>query len=307
MEQAQMPDEAAVADMRRHVADYNSRRMATFRKAVILVTAAIGVALALAAALLSWRGGGVILIVGLIAIFLLAWLGVTLAWKPVRELQRNLRAQVFPQLFGFIDRLSYSSGWDPGVLKSIERLRLERFNQSAIDDTVTGVHEGLKFMLLEASLSRKSGKTQRIVFRGLIFHFVIDRDFPGTLLVAPRNAGDWLAGLIEHFFPGPDSSAMLRDDVLDRTYAVRTDNPGAAETMAGTSLAPALRYLGAEFRTEGIRLALQRRECVLMLPSTRNYFAMPAIWEELHYEGHVRPMIHEMMMLLAVAQLLRKL
>jgi len=304
---AHMPDEAALADMRRHVADYNGRRMAIFRRAVVLIVASIVVALALAAGLVAWRGSGMVLIVGLMAIFFLCWFGVTLAWKPVLELQRSLRAQVFPQLFGFIDRLSYSNGWDPGVLKSVERLRLESFSNSSIDDAVTGVHDGLSFMLLEASLSRKSGKKRRIVFRGLIFHFVIDRDYPGTLVVAQRNAGDWLAGIIDHFFPSTDSTVMMRDDYLDRTYAVRTDNPAAAETMASTSLAPALRYLGEEFRTSDIRLALQRRECVVMLPSTRNYFAMPAIWEELHYEAHVRPMIHEMMMLLAIAQLLRKL
>lgn len=302
-----MPDETALAEVRRHVADYNARRMATFRRAVTLIVISIVGAIALVAALFAWAGGGVVLIIGLIATFFLGWLGVTFAWKPVLELQSGLRAQVFPQLFGFVDRLSYSSGWDPGVLKVVERLHLEIFNNSHIDDTVTGVHDGLQFQLLEATLSRKSGKKQRIVFRGLIFHFVIDRDYPGTLVVARRNAGDWLAGIIEHFFPGTDSNVMLRDDYLDRTYAVRTDNPTAAESMAGTSLAPALRYLGEEFGANDVRLALQRRECVVMLPSTRNYFAMPAIWEELHYEAHVRSMIHEMVMLLAVAQLMRML
>lgn len=306
-EEVHMPDEAAVADVRRHIDDYNGRRMKTFRQAAILVAACIAIAAVLVGALLYWTRGGALVGIALIAIFASAYWGVKTAWKPVQDLQNNLRGQVIPLMFGFVDRVSYSHGWDPGILGVVERLRLSHFTRAENDDAITGVHEGLQFKLLETRLSRKSGKKHIVIFRGLVFHFVIERDYPGTLVAARRNAGSWISEIIEHFFPDQDSTVLLRDDYLDRTYVVRTDNPEAAEQMVSVSLAPALGYLGAEFGTDDVRLALQQRECVLMLPTNRNYFAVPPVWQPLHYEAHVRPMIHEMVMLLAIAQLIRKL
>ena len=52
-----------------------------------------------------------------------------------------------------------------------------------------------------------------------------------------------------------------------------------------------------------VRLALMGGDAFLMVPTKRNFFELPGPQEDIDWERHVRPMIRDLMTLLAVAQL----
>ena len=79
--------------------------------------------------------------------------------------------------------------------------------------------------------------------------------------------------------------------------------------MAGVSLttALALEALTHGFRDFAVGRARRGRkpggDAFLMVPTKRNFFELPGPREDIDWERHVRPMIRDLMTLLAVAQL----
>lgn len=54
-------------------------------------------------------------------------------------------------------------------------------------------------------------------------------------------------------------------------------------------------------------MALDGKACYLLLPSKKDYFALPSITEDIDFARDAEPMIRDLVVLLALAHLVRKL
>jgi hypothetical protein len=307
--EALMPDEAATAAIRQHIDRYNRERAVTERQCrthavplmsvygiiaaivlVILVQAsangqAWGAFIALAA------GGGI-------------WLWRQL-WKPLRDHQLALRHRLFPQIFGFIDQVEYASGIEPHFLVDLRQLQLVRFTRTRCDDLIAGVHEGMEFALLETELVTGSGKSEQITFKGLIFRFDLERPFEGVL-IANQRLSWWqrsMADLWSSTSLRELSSGNLR---LDESHVFLSNDPAAAMPIIAGPLTSVLTWLGDTWREGDVRIALSREHGYLLLPSKRNYFAFPPARQDINYEADIKPLVREMVRLLAIAHVARR-
>ncbi|MDB5523189.1 MAG: hypothetical protein JWM58_952 [Rhizobium sp.] len=303
-----MPDEARLATIRTHIAVYNAERPAILKHAHTQVALYMGGYVVAAGLILlttlhvdeKHKVVGIVLGLAIIG-------GVKVweyAWKPVTDHQLTLRYRLFPVIFGFIDNVQYSHGQEPGFLQDINRMKLVRFTKSENDDVISGRHDGLDFEMVEAKLNAGSGKSKTVVFSGLIFRFNLDTEFRGTLVAAKR--GNWLDQFIRDIF-GMDSDMIASGDFhLDQSHEFHTDNYSDARPLVEGPLAAAMKYLKREWWAGEVRIALRGKECFLLLPSDRDYFALPDINVNVDYEADIEPMIRDMAVLLAVAHLLRK-
>ena len=225
-------------------------------------------------------------------------------WKPIHDHQLTLRYRLFPEIFGFIDGVSYSHGRAPWFLAEINTMKMVRFSSSENDDVLSGSHGGLSFELVEAKLILGSGKHKDTVFSGLILHFKLDTPFPGLLYAAKR--GNWLQQWVREMFGTDVDLVHANDPALDGIYDFHTNHFSAARPVVQGPLAQALHYLRNEWYEGDVRIALRNDECFLLLPSKRDYFALPDIHNDVSY-ADVTPMIREMAVLMAVAHLMRKM
>jgi hypothetical protein len=108
-------------------------------------------------------------------------------------------------------------------------------------------------------------------------------------------------------FGSHDDTIPTGDPDLDETYEIHTDNRAAAKPIIEGPLLSALNYLRREWWTGEARIALRDKECFLLLPADRDYFHVPSIRRDVDYKTDVEPMIRDMVVLLAVAHLIRKL
>ena len=76
--------------------------------------------------------------------------------------------------------------------------------------------------------------------------------------------------------------------------------------MQGT-LAKALDYLATEWRDDVVRIALSGRQCYLLVPARKDFFELPPVDTPIDFDQHLRPMIRDLVMLLATAQLVNKI
>jgi len=304
-----MPDEARLAVIRDCISEYNAERPSILQKAYTQVAIYMGGFAVVAALMLFFtlhadekhRLFGITAALSIFA-------GVKLweyAWTPVTDHQLSLRYRLFPVIFGFIDKVQYSNGYAPGFLDDIKQMKLVRFTSSENDDLISGTHDGLAFDMVESKLIVGSGKNKSTVFKGLIFRFNIINEFPGVLIAARR--GNWLQEFVHELFGSHNDTIASGDWEIDQTHEIHTDNYAAAKPLVEGPLVSALQYLKREWWAGEARIALRGGECFLLLPSDRDYFALPNIKDDVDFQADIEPMIRDMVVLLAVAHLIRKL
>jgi hypothetical protein len=303
-----MPDEAAVAEIRRHIDIYNSDRPGIYRNCTLvawLAMSAYGVVVGIVTYGALQMSDGTSLL-GAILVFAIVG-GVWVwryAWMPLRDHQLGLRYGLFPKVFGFIEEIRYSAGIEPYFLDNLKRLKLVDFTKSKNDDVISGVHEGMAFELVETQLITGSGKSERTTFKGLIFQFRLAESFPG-LLVANKRSGWWERTMKDFWGTGSFDEIRSGNFRLDETHEFRTSNHGAAQPVIAGPLTSVLTWLGNEWHGGDVRIALSHDDGYLMLPTTTDYFALPDLQRDVSYEGHVKPLVREMVQLLAVAHVVR--
>ncbi len=304
-----MPDEARLAEIRARIGEYNAERPSIRRRAYLQAALYMGAyaAVVLSIFYLMRHSGSKNSLLGWIfaGAAMCGWWIWDFAWKPVKDHQLSLRYRLFPVIFGFIGDMRYSHGHAPGFLDDIRRIKLVQFTHSENDDLVSGMHDGLGFEMLEARLTIGSGKNRTSVFKGLIFRFSLKTEFPGLLAAAKRGNRfqEWLHDLFGHH----SDTIASGDWDIDRTHEIHTDNHAAAKPLVEGPLVSALTYLRREWWAGEARIALRGRECFLLLPSDRDYFALPDIGRDVDYEADIEPMIRDMVVLLAAAHLISRM
>ena len=302
-----MPDAAAVAEIEAQIGAYNRERPAIYAAC----TRNTGIALAIY--------GGFALMVLLYTLelepepkgwgFVLAalafggWGVYSLMWKPMEHHQARLRDRLFPKLFGFIEDVTYQKNSKPGFLKHVSELKLVRYQNAENDDMIAGRHEGLDFAMLETKLTIGS-KNKETVFQGLIFHFRLDDPFPGMLVVAKRG-GWWERTMKDFWRTGPNLEMSSGNRQLDESHQFYSDNKPAARPLIAGPLTSVLTWFGNEWHGGDVRIAMSGEHGYLMLPSKHNYFSLPAAADDVVYQRHVKPLVRELVMALAVAHFVR--
>lgn len=306
-----MPNETRLAKIQAEIAGYNAERPAIQRQAYIQVGLYMG---AYALVLLFFvylllhssdhsKHNPLGFVVAVVAAC--GWWVWGFAWQPVKDYQLGLRYRLFPVVFGFIDRVEYAQGRAPaGLLADIKSMKLVRFSHSENDDLISGTHDGLSFEMVESRLQVGSGKDRTTVFRGLIFRFPVEPEFPGLLVAARR--GNLVQEWVHDTFGGNEDTIASDDAEIDAAYAIHTDNERAARAIVEGTLIAALKYLKRNWQSGDARIALRGRECFLLLPADRDYFHVPSILQDVDYRQDVEPMIRDMVVLLAIAHLISK-
>jgi hypothetical protein len=306
---AYMPGETAVAEIKRHIDEYNRDRPGIYKSCFNIAWLAMGgyavVALLIAYVVFQMDERGRVF--GFTAVFVGlagAWLW-RLVWQPLRDHQLSLRYRLFPQVFKFIDGCRYSAGVEPGFLGDLNRLKLVNFTSTANDDLISGTHDGMDFELVETKLIRGKGKSQEVQFEGLIFHFKLEKEFPGLLVAAKRSSG-WQRTMKEMWRTGPIDELLSGNRQLDETHDFRSNNHRDARALIAGPITSVLTWLGNEWHGGEVSIALSHDDGYLMLPSKQDFFALPDMQHDVHYESDVKPLVREMVMLLAVAHVVRR-
>ncbi|MDB5551870.1 MAG: hypothetical protein JWL86_1854 [Rhizobium sp.] len=306
---AYMPDEAAVAEIKQHIDEYNRDRPGVYQSCVNMAWlamagyAAAGLFVIYVAYQMDERGkvaGFVLALVGAAGFWL--WRRV---WQPLADHQLSLRYRLFPKVFKFIDGCQYGAGMEPGFLDDLKRLKLVSFTSTENDDLISGTHDGMGFELVETKLVTGSGKSREVQFEGLIFHFKLEKEFPG-LLVAAKRSSWWQRSIKEMWRTGPIDELLSGNRRLDETHDFRSNNHREARALIAGPITSVLTWLGNEWHGGEVSIALSHGDGYLMLPSKQNFFALPDMQHNVHYESDVKPLVREMVMLLAVAHVVRR-
>lgn len=301
-----MPGEAAVAEIHAQIDLYNKARPAIHSNCATQALVAMSIYGAFALLVLFYclqlgmKGENYIIVLAVVgAGGYMVW---NFIWSPMESHRAALRERLFPKLFSFVEDVSYKKNAKPGFLQHISELNLVRYQDAETDDLIIGRHEGMDFALLEAKLTVGS-KNKETVFDGLILHFRLADPFPGMLVVAKRG-GWWERTMKDFWRTGPSLEVSSGNRQLDESHQFFTDNRSAARPVIAGPLTSVLTWLGNEWHGGDVRIALSGDHGYLMLPSSHDYFCLPEGNQDVEYKRHVRPLVRELVMALAIAHVL---
>ncbi len=308
-EAALMPKEGALENLRAAVAAYNGARPRVTRELYLRVLLIFGGYLLFAAfvAYMAWsdiESNVVGIVLGLL------FVGGGFVWKfavaPSKRFQQTLRDRMLPLVFGFVDEVQYAHGATPRFMAGLPGKDFVARDRGEHGDMIAGRHEGLAFTLSETELSTGSGKSRQTTFKGVVFHFERAQEFPGLLLAARKpNA---VQRFVRDLFGGSTLALVSSGNPeVDASHEFRTTRPEAATPLVQGTLAKALDYLATEWRDDVVRIALSGRQCYLLVPAKKDFFELPPVDTPIDFDRHLRPMIRDLVMLLATAQLVNKI
>ncbi|MBD0414569.1 DUF3137 domain-containing protein [Oryzicola mucosus] len=221
------------------------------------------------------------------------------------SLRQSQRLAILSAAFGFLPEVRIGRGSKPSSFARMPREVAGDFDGESFDDVIAGRYEDFGFELYEARLTKGSGKSLDVAFKGVVVAFELVVPFPGVLVATrklERQTG-FLRGLFARSLEPVESGVAG----LDASYAFLTDNPQAAQPLVTGQLPKALDWLAEAWPEEPARVALNGKDGFLLLPLRKNFFELPPATEPIDYTLHVEPMIADLSAMLATASLVRKI
>lgn len=309
-----MPDDAAIAGIRKNLETYeaerNSIRRSTFWRVPLYLGGLVVtvVALALVFNLVAdpaevWLSTPHVYLY--VVAFIAAFFVYFRATKPLDAANASFRNKLLPIVFGFIKNMKHERGATPPSFGKLPGATVGKFNILEIDDFISGNYEGFNFELYEALLTQRADKHDSTAFQGVLVAFGLEKPFPGILIATVRT------NAVLSFFGELFGSGLkeIRSGVseLDMAYDFRTSNVELAQPLVSGQMAQALTWLKEAWPGEPARIALSDKDGFLLLPDKRNFFELPAANVPLDYKTHIEPMIADMATMLAITSLVRKI
>ena len=308
-----LPSEAALGEARAAIEVYNARRPeaeAEIRKNLFLFMPPFAAVCAayiwLAFPVFSGKGFVSTMVIGIGAA--LVYGGIKL-WEychsPGKYLQAFTRDELMPKVFGFVDGVRFQQASAPNFASQIPASAIVRHNRIEYDDLIRGTHHGMAFELSECAYWFKAGKTDSKEFQGVVLNFKLDTPFAGELIISKRQSG------FQRFFNGAPADKHLgeftpENNEVKALHSVRSNNWQHACKLVDGPLAQTLLWLNRTWPDGIARIALKDGDGYLFVPSQKNFFELPDIAISVNYSAHVEPMIRQLAMLLATADLVRK-
>lgn len=304
-----LPGEDRLKVIRAAIDTYNTERPAIAKAHTRRVVTIMGLfaAVLVGAGLAGLVTGNGAVLVGVIFAGIVGGLYLgDFARKPAKAYQQQLRSRLFPEIFGFVDGFRYANGKTPDFLDGLETTGVEGWDSSEHDDWFAGSHDGMDFELSETRFFTGRGEHKQTVFEGLIFHMLRPVGFDGLLLAQKKTMA------VHRYFRdlfSPDLKTIQSGrPAVDATHEFRASTEGPAQEQLCAEMAKALDWLQSFWRHGPVQIAIEGKDCYLLLAATADHFELPHIKSgDIVFDRDVLPLITDMVTLLAIARLIGKM
>ncbi|MEM1163564.1 MAG: DUF3137 domain-containing protein [Pseudomonadota bacterium] len=198
----------------------------------------------------------------------------------------GLGGEVLPVLCDFLGEMEY--GRQRINLSKFESLGVvPNFDQSSVEDPVTGSHDGLDWAMTEAHLKTRSrdskGNTRTsTVFRGLLFEISINGPAPRIFFGKDRGGAlNWLSEKLSGSRRGLEKIDVGSPEFKE-VYEVYTSDPAAAEAFIDDNLTAGLMEIARlEGKKKYIACAMEGATLYLALPRSGDFLGLGSLFKPL--------------------------
>lgn len=142
--------------------------------------------------------------------------------------------------------------------------------KSALEDRISGTHDGVAFELCEARLKKRDGGEERSVFHGLLLIYSFPKKFHGQTVVVPDLS---LAGNLVHGVTRAGERVTLEDPRFEETFEVYSTDQVEARYLLTPRFMERLTNLSGHFSNPwNLHAAFAGNSLLISIRLTKNMF-----------------------------------
>ena len=201
--------------------------------------------------------------------------------RPLKSYYTHIKSLVFPHVFQHINESFKYTAKKDDCIKHLHKFGLTPVHTTCeTEDYISGIHNGVKFHMLEASLKqvKQSGRTARIetVFQGFLIRLQMNKNFKGRTVVFNQVLGvnkAWFLGSGQKRLGStPDQLVELEDPQFNKKYQVYSDNQVEARYLLTTTFMERLKTLRQNLRANYLECSFIDNEVLIKVSTNHNYF-----------------------------------
>lgn len=217
------------------------------------------------------------------------------AHKPVGQFHESVKSEIYPLIFSFFGPDFSYSATSPLSISSLRPSEIiPGYDTEYTSDYVRGRYRGVPIELVEAKMTetRGSGKNRRTVtvFQGIFVILDAHKRFKGkTLVCTDYGWMNWATGK-----GGAFERVRLEDPVFEKQFEVFGTDQVEARYLLTTSFMERLLKLTALFKARGLQCSFYNSRLLLMIPSSKDYFAASGIHTPATFIPEINVVLEEM-------------
>ncbi|MBX9727178.1 MAG: DUF3137 domain-containing protein [Rickettsiales bacterium] len=285
-----------------HLIAFEEKRVAalhSLRERILIGTPKI-VAMVIVCVFLLSQFKGTFVVDLLVTMAVLACFAIVVQmYDRVTLYHREVKQQIFPTVFAHFGDFTYTpdarfsmDDWQPtGIFPTITSANFE--------DKVSGHYRDVPLEIVEAKLTKGSGKSERTFFKGLIVTLALPKRFTGTTVIH-RDKGK-VGNLLgtRKFNP-----VRLESPDFESRYEVYSTDQVEARYLISTTFMERLMALEDKLGCT-LEAVFYKRELLIMLASDRKWFEPSSIYEPATFAKDIGLIFDQMQQLFAIIDVLK--
>ena len=243
---------------------------------------------------------------------LIVVIGGLIFWcsRPAAHMNSEIKSKVFPKILGYLDG-DFSFNLKPPfkVVDLKDSGIIPNFTSERTEDYISGIHDGVKIEVFEATLKQKQGKRSVTVFTGMFVVLSVHKNFSSKTIIKKDGGavGNWFGKAIKTF--SSLERVKLEDPVFEEKYEVYSDDQIEARFLLTPAFMERLLHLGMipEFRhaTNPIECSFYDDKFLLKIPVPHNRFETAHISEPIDFLNDTKKLINEMNEIFQIIKVLK--
>lgn len=240
---------------------------------------------------------------GAFSIFTLFTIIYGLSSLPLVNYNNTIKDIIFPKIFSFFGtNFSYSriANVDYTMLNSTGIM--PNYNQKSSEDKIKGVYKDVNIELYELLLRYKAGKNTSTVFRGMIIHLTMNKNFKGHTIVKNDR------GSLVNFFSSSSSGLQkvtLEDSKFEGEFDIFSSNQVESRYLLTPAFMERFLKLKGVLRSPQIEAAFLNNNLILKISLMENRFEPGSVFEPATFEEDIKTILSEMNLIFEIIDVLK--
>ena len=205
-----------------------------------------------------------------------------------KHFENKIKEKIMPLICSCFDNISWQQGspdcmldMEPDINDIIYDSKLIMFDKSEYDDVFVGVHNDVKYGILEGEFSRivntRKGKSNERVFNGVVIKLKMNKNFSGNTVIDQSK----FAQIFQYV--GFDKSGLtktnLEDVEFNKMYEVYTDDEVEARYLITPSFMQRLKAMKVAFNANKVRCSFYKNYLLVGLFTSKDLFSICSLFK----------------------------
>ena len=205
-----------------------------------------------------------------------------------KHFENKIKEKIMPLICSCFDNISWQQGspecmvdMEPDINDIIYDSKLIMFDKSKYDDVFVGIHNDVKYGILEGEFSRvvntRKGKSNERVFNGVVIKLKMNKNFSGNTVIDQSK----FAQIFQYV--GFDKSGLtktsLEDVEFNKMYEVYTDDEVEARYLITPSFMQRLKAMKVAFNANKVRCSFYKNYLLVGLFTSKDLFSICSLFK----------------------------